>query len=104
MLSSGGRKDQLKDLFNCVNIPLAEGNQAGESNMHLLSPPTALHLKLGLVNKFISIMIDYYCSLENWVAGELNILREEYNGKQFEGKYKILQWLKLRTKYYRLPL
>ena len=45
--------------------------------MHLLFPPPYLHLKLGLVNKIISNMIDYYPSLENWLASELNILREE---------------------------
>ena len=92
-MSSGGRKFQLKHFFNCAHIPLLENDQFDKSDMYLIFPLPALHLKLGFVNKIISIMIDSYSSLENCLTNELNISREDYYGNQFEGKYCILCWV-----------
>ena len=98
-VSSGGRKLQLKNFFNCANTPLLESDQFDNSNMYLVFPPPALHLKLGIVNKIISIMIDSYPSLENWLTNKLNICREDYHGYQFEGKYFISYYLMNRRFY-----
>ena len=82
-----GQEASTKHFFNCAHNPLLESDQFDKSDMYLMFPPPALHLKLGFVNKNIYIMIDSYSSLENWLTNELNISREDYHGNQFEGKY-----------------
>ena len=83
-----GKKSQFKYFYNCTNSPLIADNTdvEGSNLLLLVCPPPALHLNLGIVNTLITDMLTQYPPLEKWLHEELNIIQEEYHGKNFEGK------------------
>ena len=81
-----GKKTELKDYLNCAHVPIIQSWQESESTLILkIAPPPTLHLKLGIVNKLMAELFLIDPKLEEFLAREYHIIRQEYHGMNYEG-------------------